>query len=160
MKSGAHQMVGRLSNEMRLDDVDIDLDDSDEEGQGQERGASHFGRLNDDEDAIRNFDDFANSLDQAISDGKNIGKNNDQAKKGNLTIDAAGGNSSSNAFIKNHKGFGDIFEKIDEFDSLFGTISPTMKAAPEDPFAELNSKDSNTNNSQTFGSLDHSDHGM
>ena len=35
-----------------------------------------------------------------------------------------------------------------------------MKAAPEDPFAELNSKDSNTNNSQTFGSLDHSDHGM
>ena len=32
MKSGAHQMVGRLSNEMRLDDVDIDLDDSDEEG--------------------------------------------------------------------------------------------------------------------------------
>lgn len=28
----------------------------------------------------------------------------------------------------NYKDLGDIFEKIDEFDTIFGTISPKMRA--------------------------------
>lgn len=137
-KCNANQVVpSRHSNEMQLDDVDINLDDdSEDEAQNQERGNSNFGAINEYDEGLRNFNDFANSLDQAIGDGKNTGTNNNHAKKGNLTLDVTESNQNSNAFFKNQKGFGDIFDKIDEFDNVFGTISPTMKAAPSDPFAD------------------------
>lgn len=105
-----------------LDEVDINLEDFDDMDQRED-----LDKLNVvDNDLINNYDDFADTLNKDIDYKDNM----TQIKKkdsNNLTIDI---NNS------NYKELGDIFEKIEEFDSFFGTISPKMRAQ-ESPKANI-----------------------
>lgn len=91
-----------LALEINLDDFD-DLDQRDGDA-----------KLDDVDNDLNTFDDFANDLNIAIDNKENMSKD----KKENLTIDIK---------HSNYKELGDIFEKIDEFDSMFGTVSPKFK---------------------------------
>ena len=93
---------------MALDDVDINLDDSDEMDNVNNRDANLDNDLN-------NFDAFATSLDQAIGNNQMIPQNKEE-NMGGLTVKT---NKNELDDIKN------IFDKIDEFDNIFGTNSPS-----------------------------------
>ena len=69
-----------------------------------------------DDPDMNNFDDFANCLNQAIDNHDNMAT----VKKNNMSLNIHNSN--------HHKEFGDIFEKIEEFDSIFGTISPNSNS--------------------------------
>lgn len=73
-------------------------------------------KLNEVDNDLNTFDDFANTLNMAIDSKDNMAK---AKKDNNLTIEIKN---------SNFKELGDIFDKIDEFDSFFGTISPRQKA--------------------------------
>ena len=98
--------INHLANDLALDDVDINLDDSDEMDNVNNRDD-----LNND---LNNFDAFATSLDQAIGNNQNISQNKEE-NMGGLTVKT---NKNELDEIKN------IFDKIDEFDNIFGTNSP------------------------------------
>ena len=71
-----------------------------------------------DNDLINTYDDFANTLNDDINNKDNMAQMK-KKESNNLTIEIKN---------SNYKDLGDIFEKIDEFDTIFGTISPKMRA--------------------------------
>lgn len=98
--------INHLANDLVLDDVDINLDDSDELDNVNNR-EDKFNQIDND---LNNFDDFANSLNDAI--GNNTNKND------KLQYDMMKAQDKELNDLKN------IFDKIDEFDNIFGTNSP------------------------------------
>jgi hypothetical protein len=104
-----NQAINHLANDLALDDVDINLDDSDELENVNTREDKFHSAL---DPNLNTFDDFATSLDQAIGKTDNI-----LPKKDKLEIEIKS-NRQELDDIKN------IFDKIDEFDNIFGTNSP------------------------------------
>lgn len=108
-----------MANDLALDDVDINLDDSDEmEGNNNDNLNNRIDsdKLNAVDNDLDAYDDFANSLNKAIGDGAD---NNLKGKQDQLKIDMKAKEIED---IKN------IFEKIDEFDNIFGTMSPDARS--------------------------------
>lgn len=102
--------INHLADDLALDDVDINLDDSDELDNVNNREV----KMNTVDRDLNSFDDFAISLNQAIGNHDNILTNDSNLK---IKTKAATPKEEIED-IKN------IFEKIDEFDNIFGTLSP------------------------------------
>ena len=101
--------ITNLTDDLALDDVDINLDDSDELDNVNNRED----KMNAVDNDLNTFDDFASSLNKAIGNNDNIIQNDN-----NLNINTKSNRKDEIEDIKN------IFEKIDEFDNIFGTLSP------------------------------------